>query len=280
MSPSFAILLACGLILAGCARKESRPEPKQDSAPAAEAPSTTVPAPLAFRAIGNEPFWGLFIDAGGLRFTTPDDTAGIRFPPLAPMVMGDTLHWVGVGETERASIDARVWPSRRSDGMSDKTWTHAAVVRIGETTYHGCAETIDSRPDPSGEWVVVAHRVPGISAMTDAEAAKRHGMVVRFGREDAASGTDTCRGVDYRHRTVDAQWLAGEFRVTPADLGLDGAARSPFDVTEVFCEGTKWTAMGATLIWVASDRAYTVWDGVFFELRPAESKGAAGATSP
>jgi uncharacterized membrane protein len=118
-----------------------------DSAPTfASAADTSETAPAgAWRAIGNEPFWGLDIDSTGLRFRTPEDTTGIRWPPLIPVVRGDTVRWVG--KTERAAVDARIWPVRCSDGMSDRVWPYAAVVRIDSTAYQGCAE---SRALPHG----------------------------------------------------------------------------------------------------------------------------------
>lgn len=233
------------------------------------APGTapSVPATAgSFRAIGTEPFWGLMIDGSGLRFTTPDDTTGIRFPPLASSFAGDTLHWVG--ETERAAIEARIWPSRCSDGMSDKVWKYTAAVRIDGTVYRGCAEPSagTSSLNPLGEWVVVDHRIPGISAMDDAEAVGWHGRRVRFGVEEAASGTVTCRWPDYRHRRAPADSILADFRITPAQLGLD-TPDMRLGLTEVFCGDTRWTAMGAILIWVAEDRPFAPWDGVFFELR-------------
>jgi uncharacterized membrane protein len=278
MTRATILALVWGFLLAGCSRREGPPgKPAGEGDAQPSVPEAVSPVP-AFRALGTEPFWALFIDAAGLRFATPEDTAGIRFPALAPMAHGDTLHWVG--ETERARIDARIWPGQCSDGMSDKIWTHGALVRIGDTEYHGCAEEDSQRPDPIGEWVVAAHRIPGIAAMTEAEAAKRHGHAVRFGREEAVSAADACRGVDYRHRTAPAGAFLAEYRITPADLGLQGGASASLEVTEVFCGAEKWAAMGGTLIWIAEDRAYTPWDGVFFELRRASPKGARGAATP
>ena len=42
---------------------------------------TLGPQPVepGFRLVGNEPFWNLTIDPTGLRFRTPEDTAGLRF---------------------------------------------------------------------------------------------------------------------------------------------------------------------------------------------------------
>jgi putative lipoprotein len=116
-----------------------RTKPGTDGAPssASAADTTETASTGAWRAIGTEPFWGLDIDSTGLRFRTPGDTMGIRWPPLTPMVRGDTVRWVG--ETERAAVDARIWPARCSDGMSDRVWPYTAVVRIDSMTYRGCA---------------------------------------------------------------------------------------------------------------------------------------------
>jgi uncharacterized membrane protein len=91
-----------------------------------------------FRALGTEPFWALDVDSTGLRFLTPDDTSGIRFPPIAPVVAADTVVWSG--QTERAAIEVRIWPEKCSDGMSDREYPYAARVTISGTTYSGCAD--------------------------------------------------------------------------------------------------------------------------------------------
>lgn len=94
----------------------------------------------SFRALGTEPFWNLEIRSEGLRFITPDDTVGMRFPPMTPTVVGDTTRWIG--ETGPAPIDVRIWPAQCSDGMSDRVWTLAAAVTINQTAYRGCAERL------------------------------------------------------------------------------------------------------------------------------------------
>lgn len=126
-------LIAAGLaaLTVGCAR-----------GPEAAAP--TAP----FRAIGTEPFWGLEVTAEGLRFTTPDDPDGRRFPPVEPAASGDTLHWVA--EAGGVALDARIWPGECSDNMSDKRWTHTAVVQLGGTVHRGCAEA-RAAPQPGGD---------------------------------------------------------------------------------------------------------------------------------
>ena len=126
-----AIMAACG---------ERGPPPGDSALPGDTTPGAVSAQVIALpiRALGTEPFWALDIDSMGLRFVTPDDTSGIRFPPLVPTSSGDTVVWVG--ETERAAIDVRLWRERCSDGMSDRVYTFAATVRIAATTYRGCAD--------------------------------------------------------------------------------------------------------------------------------------------
>lgn len=221
----------------------------------------------SFRASGTEPFWSLSIDRAGLRFTTPDNPEGVRFPIRLLTVIGNTMQWDG--ETENAAITARIRPGACSDGMSERVWTYKAVVRLNGATYQGCAEATSEAarfPDVMGEWMIVDHRIPGISALTAAEAARWHGRRIRLGTKIATSATNTCRRPVYRYRAVPADtFLQTEFRIAPADLGLQATAR--LALTEIFCTGARWAAPGGLLIRVSEGRLYTVWDGVFFELR-------------
>ena len=221
----------------------------------------------AFRAVGTEPFWGLTINRAGLRFTTPDNPTGLRFPLTEITLAGDAVQWVG--KTKTAVLTTRLRPGRCSDGMSDRAWTHHAVVRLDGVTYRGCAEPTPEAPglrNVIGKWVIIDHRIPGISAMTHGKAARWHGRTVRFGKKTATSHQATCRQPRYRHRTALANtFLKNQFRVAPADLGLRATAR--LELTEVLCAGARWAALGGRLLRVPEGRFYTVWDGVFFKLQ-------------
>ena len=129
--------LALTFVLAACGDKQS---PSADSsAVAVTADSATVSTAEPLRALGTEPFWALDIDSTGLRFTTPEDTSGKRFPPNAPSpIAGDTLVWMA--ETEMVAIHVRIWREPCSDGMSDRTYPYTAIVRVAGTTYRGCAD--------------------------------------------------------------------------------------------------------------------------------------------
>lgn len=123
------------VLVAGCGEGEPQ---AADSTVGSKDVSTASMTSEPLRVLGNEPFWALDIDSSGLRFITPDDTSGIRFPPSTPSASADTTVWTGA--TERAAFDVRVWRAQCSDGMSDRIYPYTARVRIDSTTYNGCAD--------------------------------------------------------------------------------------------------------------------------------------------
>ena len=127
--------------LGACAGDGGRQKTRNDSsgtaAPSPPAAATSDSDVATFRGAGTEPFWALEVARGELRFITPEDTSGLRFRREAPVTSGDTLRWSAMAQG--TTIEVRVWPSQCSDGMSDRVWTHRAVVRVDSTTYRGCA---------------------------------------------------------------------------------------------------------------------------------------------
>jgi heat shock protein HslJ/uncharacterized membrane protein len=118
----------------------------------------------------------------------------------------------------------------------------------------------------AGLWTIVGHHVPGVAAMTDEEARRRHGETLRLTGQAAVSSPDRCAEPRYSTRQVPAaSYLAEQFRLAPGSLA-PLAARNQLRILEVSCAGSPWTALGATLIEVDRDRALAPRDGVFFEL--------------
>ena len=132
----FALTLT--VVTAACSAES--PPPSADSSVTTAPRDSLAVALMAepLRALGTEPFWALDMDSRGLRFITPDDTSGIRFPPIAPTVVADTVVWSG--QTGRATIELRVWSEKCSDGMSDREYPYAVRVTMAGTTYRGCAD--------------------------------------------------------------------------------------------------------------------------------------------
>lgn len=131
----FTILIL--VLIIACAKGDKTK--KAETSPGATPETSRSTAAAVYRAFGNEPFWSVTVSDEGLRFDSPADSAGVRFPAVPPVASGDTLRWVS--KSDRGSIDVRVWPGTCSDGMSDHLWTHASAVRLNETSYLGCAET-------------------------------------------------------------------------------------------------------------------------------------------
>jgi uncharacterized membrane protein len=125
------------MLLAACGKSDKAKQPATSATPAHDSNASTS-ATITYRAFGNEPFWSVTISNIGLRFDSPEDSAGVRFPVVQPVASGDTLHWLS--KSDRGSIDVRIWPGKCSDGMSDKEWALSGAVRLNETAYTGCAE--------------------------------------------------------------------------------------------------------------------------------------------
>lgn len=124
---------------------------------------------------------------------------------------------------------------------------------------------------PSGtssveHWVVVGHHAPGISAMTDAEAAQWHGRSIDLGPDLAFVGTDSCDHPMYASRRAPADSVLMAFQIAPGSLGPTLPPGAIVTLTEVTCAGETWYSAGALLIKTSPTHAFTPWEGVFFEL--------------
>lgn len=89
-----------------------------------------------FRAHGTEPFWGLDLGGGQLRFSRPDtgDLAG---------AMKDLGEDSGVrrfeADTAEGKLSARIAPGACNDGMADAYFGWTAEVSLGDQKFKGCA---------------------------------------------------------------------------------------------------------------------------------------------
>jgi uncharacterized membrane protein len=128
----YAAVVALAILASACS-KHDKEKPVQSES------TRTTTTTVAYRAVGNEPFWSVVIDAKGLRFVSPEDSAGVSFPAVEPVASGDTLRWASKNEYGR--IVVIIWPDSCSDGMSDRVWSHSSAVTLNETSYVGCAES-------------------------------------------------------------------------------------------------------------------------------------------
>ncbi|MGH8249775.1 MAG: META domain-containing protein [Steroidobacteraceae bacterium] len=121
-------------------------------------------------------------------------------------------------------------------------------------------------PALTGIWTVVAHHMPGTSAMSDDEARARYGQTLRLTTSAATSPVGRCGAPSYATSRVQGDaWLASEYKL-PAGSVEPLAARGQSRLMRVSCGGTPWAAFGGLLLEIDADRVLAPWDGVFFEL--------------
>lgn len=92
------------------------------------------------KAIGTEPFWAAEVRGRCVTYKTPDDQAGTR---VWARFRGtdEAGEWSGFLGERRFLLVTRAQPGC-SDGMSDKRYSLAATVKIGDEELRGCAEPL------------------------------------------------------------------------------------------------------------------------------------------
>ncbi|HKQ57082.1 MAG TPA: hypothetical protein VJY35_04370 [Candidatus Eisenbacteria bacterium] len=266
-----ALVALAAAFLGGCS-------PKQDTTssipPPAAAPDTVV-----WIARGNEPFWAVEVSPEGIVLREPDRPDGVRGAYTPPAIQGRTVVYrtVLVGDRD-LPLELSIEEKACSDGMSDQGYAYTAVARVGDRVLSGCAErrvvgaafsdTIAGGPPAFelGDWEVVAHRMPGVGAMTEAEATSWHGRIAHYDAGSAAFGPHACHAPSYRSREVHGDsLLSAAYHIAAPALGVPAA--STITLIEVRCGGEPWIAPGATLMRFPDGTTYTMWDGTFFEMR-------------
>ncbi|KRA79384.1 hypothetical protein ASD76_17575 [Altererythrobacter sp. Root672] len=134
------MILAAGaafLLLAGCQAKDGS---GQTDANVPDPNSTEPYAGIAenevLRFSGTEPFWGGQVRGSALTYTTPDNPDGTTITVNRFAGRGG-LSFSGV--LDHADLEMTVTPMNCSDGMSDRVYPFAVMLKIGDETRNGCA---------------------------------------------------------------------------------------------------------------------------------------------
>lgn len=121
----------------GCGRLEGRAGGEE---PAAER-GGALPAGVAWRAQGNEPFWMAEVRAERIVVVRPGvDTVSV--PLVEPATDGAGRTWSA--ETEAHRLELRLEEAPCTDSMSGFAFSHTARLALDGTEYTGCA-----RPGPA-----------------------------------------------------------------------------------------------------------------------------------
>jgi len=254
------LVVATLLLVCGCTRRESANVDTNTQPPPPVPADTTT-----YVARGNEPFWALEVTPSEVVFREPENIDGVRGAYASPTRDGTRLIFrTTLRDSAATPVELTLDERPCQDSMSGFGFAYTATARIGERMLQGCGE---QRPaTPRGEWTVIGHRIPAISAMSEAEASAWHGRTASYSSGLAVFGSDTCRSPSYHSRQVRGDsLLTVDYRVAPGAFDLKPGVT--IRRIEVQCTGSAWTVPGGTLLEMPNGSLFTVWDGVFFELR-------------
>lgn len=94
------------------------------------------------KLVGNEPFWGMTIEADQLNYSTPENIEGST-TTVTRFAGNNGLGFAG--SLDRETLQVAVTPGSCNDTMSDRTYPFTATVTLGDRTLTGCAYS-DTQP--------------------------------------------------------------------------------------------------------------------------------------
>ncbi|MCS4308584.1 hypothetical protein M2404_002941 [Rheinheimera pacifica] len=113
-----------------------------------------------------------------------------------------------------------------------------------------------------GQWQVTEAKFPGVSAMGMEDAKAWFGTKATYTDTKVSFAEAVCDKPQFTLTTLTEGEFYALYRARFEQLEITTEA------TEVLTVGcpSDWLAPGAVLIKVTNNKAYTVWDGVFFKL--------------
>ena len=174
-------------------------------------------------------------------------------------------YFAALRDAERYEADGeslRIYSANRPEPLRFAAM-EAAAPRAAVQIERAAPNTASSL---NGVWTVVGFHMADVSAMTEEQARARVGDSLRLTDRSAASSGSACREPRYSTRQVTTEsYLADEFKLGQGSVP-PLAARNQLRVMDVSCGGTRWPALGATMLQLDRDHALAPWDGVFFAL--------------
>lgn len=142
----------------------------------------------------------------------------------------------------------------------------AALALLAAGCQVGPRPLADAASMPSGEWAVTAIRWGKAQARSPDDVMQRFGQVIRYEPALATSGADSCADPVYLANAMVAdRYLHATLGVRATDLGL--YRWQDVRITEVYCNGQRWRALGGEVFWVDEERGFAVRDRVLYQLQ-------------
>ncbi len=177
----------------------------------------------------------------------------------------EDAYFAALGNAERFEVNGetlRIYLTGRTEPLKFGTAEAPAQRPVNTISLAPAAAT----PSLTGIWTVVAHHMPGTSAVSNDEARSRYGQTLRLTARSATSPSGRCDNPSYATSSVPTDsWLASEFKLARGSL-KPLAGRRQIELMQVRCGSASWTAFGGRLLEIDANRVLAPWDGVFYEL--------------
>ncbi|WP_292054057.1 MULTISPECIES: COG3650 family protein [unclassified Brevundimonas] len=133
-------MAALGLAVSACGAQDQKPA---ENTPDAAAPQiANVKLDDNIRVVGNEPFWSVDLAPAGITYSRIEE-APLTGVAVKPAVTGNMAVWETTLADKRA-LTVTLTGTDCSDGMSDRVYPLAAMVKVGEETLQGCAASLEA----------------------------------------------------------------------------------------------------------------------------------------
>ena len=152
---------------------------------------------------------------------------------------------------------------RGAKGYSPLIW-FGALFLTASAAITSCA--VSEPASVEGTWVITDSVSPGFSAMQPEEAKTWLGKSFQYSADNVILGQTQCGPAKWDEKKLSEKDFQQEYRVSFEQLGIVANKISRF---EVDCHGEN--VPGQSVLVAARDRAFTVWDGVFFQMEKAEA---------
>lgn len=134
------VVTAIGLMVASCGSSDQKATAAKPEIAPLKIGEVSLNGPV--RALGTEPFWSVDLAASGITFSRIDQQP-VTGASVEPKVTGNMAVWETTLPDQRL-LSVTMTGTDCSDGMSDRVYPLAALVKIGEETLQGCAATLEA----------------------------------------------------------------------------------------------------------------------------------------
>ena len=133
-------LAVVGLAVSACGAQDQKPAANTPDAAALQVGSVKLDNTI--RVLGNEPFWSIDLAPAGITYSRIEQQP-VTGATVQPTVTGNMAVWETTLADKR-TLTVTLTGTDCSDGMSDRIYPLAAMVKVGDETLQGCAASLEA----------------------------------------------------------------------------------------------------------------------------------------